>query len=331
MRRGTGESRFGLDALGHDPVGRFAVQDAPAAGVVGRIEASQGLFASAVRADGDAEHLGADTTAEALAHAVDLGRVWRYSAPGSAQPLAKAGVKQPPSSVGVCVGTVGLLLAGTDRGRSPGQTMAPTRPSHAGHRFPVEIIGCAVWLYSRFPFSPRCRPRGVGVTHGTVRQWAPKSGEAFADRIRRRLPRAGDGWHLDEVAVKVAGVRLRRAVGQDGIVLDVLVQSRRDKAAAERLPREPLKRRCRPPHVPVADKLASYKAAKDEAMPSVERRGHKGTSNRAGNSRRPATCGVSSPPTTGSASFSAPRRNRSAARTRTSWTWTETAGIAAAA
>ena len=66
------------------------------------------------------------------------------------------------------------------------------------------------------------------VSHETVRQWSLKFGQAFANQIRRRLPRAGDKWHLDEVAVKIAGVKhwLWRAVDQDGFVLDVLVQSR---------------------------------------------------------------------------------------------------------
>ncbi len=95
---------------------------------------------------------------------------------------------------------------------------------------------------------------------------------------RRRLPCAGDKWHLDEVAIKIAGVQhwLWRAVDQDGLVLDVLVQSRRDKRAAKRLPRKLLKRQCRAPRVMVTDKLASYGAAKKELMPGVEHRRHKG-------------------------------------------------------
>ena len=75
--------------------------------------------------------------------------------------------------------------------------------------------------------------RGIIVSHETVHQWGLKFGQGIANRIRRRLPRAGDKWHLDEVAVKIAGQKhwLWRAVDQDGIVLDILVQSRRDKAA----------------------------------------------------------------------------------------------------
>jgi putative transposase len=82
--------------------------------------------------------------------------------------------------------------------------------------------------------------RGIIVSHETVRQWARKFGQQFANRIRRRLPRIGDKWHLDEVVLKIAGVKhwLWRAVDQTGIVLDVLVQRRRDKQAAKRLLRK---------------------------------------------------------------------------------------------
>ena len=122
-----------------------------------------------------------------------------------------------------------------------------------------------------------------------MRRWALKFGQGFANRIRRRLPATGDKWHLDEVAVKVAGVQnwLWRAVDQGGMVLDVLVQSRRDARAAERLMRKLLKGQCRPPRVLITGKLASYKAAKGKVMPSVERRRHKGLNNRAENSHQP--------------------------------------------
>ena len=97
---------------------------------------------------------------------------------------------------------------------------------YAGHRFPPEVISQAVWLYFRFPLSLRMveemlAARGLTVTHETVRQWALKFGQEFANRIWRRLPRAGDKWHLDEVAIKIAGVQhwLWRAVDQTGMVL----------------------------------------------------------------------------------------------------------------
>src|SRR5215204_5928348 len=155
--------------------------------------------------------------------------------------------------------------------------------SYAGYRFPAEIISHAVWLYFRFPLSLRMveemlAARGIIVSHESVRQWALKFGQTFANRIRRRLPAAGDKWHLDEVVVKIAGVKhwLWRAVDQDGLVLDILVQSRRDKRAAKRLLRKLLKKQMQPPRVMITDKLASYSAAKAEVMPSVEHRRHKG-------------------------------------------------------
>ena len=144
---------------------------------------------------------------------------------------------------------------------------------YAGHRFPAEVISHAVWLYFRFPLSLRMveemlAARGLIVSHETVRQWALKFGQDFANQIRRRLPAAGDKWHLDEVQLKIKGKRhwLWRAVDQDGIVLDVLVQSRRDKQAAKRLLRKLLKKQGRAPRVLITDKLASYSAAKREVI-----------------------------------------------------------------
>src|SRR6266850_4455363 len=111
------------------------------------------------------------------------------------------------------------------------RTSARTR--YAGYRFPAEIISHAVWLYFRFPLGLRMveemlAARGIVVSHETVRQWALKFGQAFANAICRRLPRVGDKWHLDEVVIKIAGTAhwLWRAVDQHGVVLDVPVQSR---------------------------------------------------------------------------------------------------------
>ena len=162
--------------------------------------------------------------------------------------------------------------------------MTPAAKSpYVGYRFPAEVISHAVWLYFRFPLSLRMveemlAARGIAVSHETVRQWARKFGQGFANQIRRRLPCAGDKWHLDEVCLMIRGTKhwLWRAVDQDGIVLDVLVQKRRDKRAAKRLLRKLLKRQARVPRVMITDKLASYGAAKGEVMPSVEHRRHKG-------------------------------------------------------
>ena len=165
---------------------------------------------------------------------------------------------------------------------------------YAAYRFPAEVISHAVWLYFRFPLSLRMvaemlAARGIVASHETVRQWALKFGQEFANRIRRRLPRAGDKWHLDEIAIKIAGAQhwLWRAVDQNGMVLDVLVQGRRDKRAADRLLRKLLRRQCRAPRVMVTDKLASYGAAKEDLVPGVEHRRHKGLNNRAENSHQP--------------------------------------------
>jgi hypothetical protein len=89
--------------------------------------------------------------------------------------------------------------------------------------------------------------------------------------------------------LKIAGVKhwLWRAVDQTGIVLDVLVQRRRDKQAAKRLLPKLLRRQMRPPRVMITDKLASYGAAKREIMPGIEHRQHKGLNNRAENSHQP--------------------------------------------
>jgi putative transposase len=111
-------------------------------------------------------------------------------------------------------------------------------PRYARHRYPVEMISHAVSLYFRFPLSLRMvemlAARGIEVSHETVRQWAMKFGQDFANQIRRRLPTPGDKWHLDEVVIKIAGRKhwLWRAVDQHGVVLDILVQSRRNAKAA---------------------------------------------------------------------------------------------------
>src|SRR5215207_8734861 len=165
--------------------------------------------------------------------------------------------------------------------------MKKAHPSlYARHRSPAEVISHAVWLYFRFPLSLRMveemlAAHGIVVSHETVRQWARKFGQAFANQIRRKLPDPGDKWHLDEVCLMISGKKhwLWRAVDQDGVVLDVLVQSRRDKKAAKRLLRKLLKKQCRAPRVMITDKLASYSAAKGEVMPSVEHRRHKGLNN----------------------------------------------------
>lgn len=167
-------------------------------------------------------------------------------------------------------------------------------PRFSGYRYPAEIISTAVWRYFRFPLSLRMveemlAARGITVSHETIRQWGLKFGRDIANSLRRRAPRRGDKWHLDEVVVTIGGKHhsLWRAVDRDGFVLDALVQSRRDKAAAKRRLRTLLKSQGRAPRVMVTDKLKSYAAAKRDIMPGVEHRQHKGINNRAENSHQP--------------------------------------------
>ncbi|PWI09807.1 IS6 family transposase [Streptomyces sp. NWU339] len=172
--------------------------------------------------------------------------------------------------------------------------MGSAPPAYQGHRYPVEVISPCVWLYFRSPLSFReveelMLQRGVLVSCETVRRWCATFGQAYANGLRRRRPRPGDTWHLDEVFVKINGERkyLWRAVDQDGTVLDILVQNRRDKAAARRFFRGLLKKSRTVPRVIVTDKLRSCGAAHREVMPSVEHRCHKGLNNRAENSHQP--------------------------------------------
>lgn len=172
--------------------------------------------------------------------------------------------------------------------------MGSTPPPYKGHRDPVEVISHCVWLYFRFPLSFReveelMLERGVLVSYETVRRWCLKFGQAYANGLRRRQPRPGDKWHLDEFFIKINGELkyLWRAAAADGTVLDILVQNRRDTAAARRFFRRLLKGIGAVPRVVVTDKLRSYGAAHREIMPSVEHRAHKGLNNRAENSHQP--------------------------------------------
>jgi transposase len=117
------------------------------------------------------------------------------------------------------------------------------------HRFPPEIIQHAIWLYLRFTLSYRdveelLAERGLDISYETVRRWVLKFGPAIARRLRQRRPRPSNRWHLDEMVVRIAGERLYlwRAVDDEGEVLDMLVQCRRDSWAALRLLRKLLKK-----------------------------------------------------------------------------------------
>ena len=152
----------------------------------------------------------------------------------------------------------------------------PTTDSYKNHRFPPEIIAHAVWLYHRFSLSFReveelLAERGVIVSYEAVRLWCLKFGQTFAKKLRQRRGRPGDTWHLDELFIRIRGERyyLWRAVDQDGQVLDILVQKRRNTGAAKRFFRKLLKGLHYAPNRLVTDKLRSYGAAYRVSMPSV--------------------------------------------------------------
>ncbi len=172
--------------------------------------------------------------------------------------------------------------------------MTKSRLSYKRHRFPPEIIAHAVWLYCRFNLSFReveemFLERGIDISYETIRRWVAKFGPAIARGLRRRQPQPGDIWHLDEVVVTIKGRKfwLWRAVDQNGVVLDEILQSRRNMAAAKRLLARLMKRHRRIPKRFITDKLRSYGTAKREIALGVEHRSHKGLNNRAENSHLP--------------------------------------------
>ena len=140
--------------------------------------------------------------------------------------------------------------------------------SYSRQRFPPEIIQHSVWLYYRFAISLRdvedlLAERGIDVSYETVRRWAHKFGPAYARRIRLHRPRPSSRWHLDEVFVRIGGKvhYLWRAVDDEGEVLDILVQSKRDRMATLKFMRKMLKRQGYVPDTIVTDRLRSYGAA----------------------------------------------------------------------
>src|ERR1700723_3890697 len=172
--------------------------------------------------------------------------------------------------------------------------MTPPAAPHHRHRFPAEIISHAVWLYHVFSLSLRDvellpAERGIVVSYETVRRWCKKFGQSFANRVRRRRPRPGDKWHMDEVLIRIRGMQhdLWRAVDQDGVALDILVQARRDANAAKRFFKRLLKGLQYVPRAIVTDKLRSYGVAQRQLLPGVEHRQSRYLNNRAENSHRP--------------------------------------------
>jgi transposase-like protein len=169
-----------------------------------------------------------------------------------------------------------------------------TEISYAGYRFLPEIIHQSIWLYLRFTLSFRdvedlLAERGITVSYETVRRWVDHFGPMIAANLRKRRPRPYTIWHLDGANLKIDGrmVYLWRAVDAEGEVLDVLVQSERNKSAALTLMRKLLKRYDFVPDRIISDELRSYGAAAREL--GIESRHERGRwrNNRVENSHQP--------------------------------------------
>jgi putative transposase len=169
-----------------------------------------------------------------------------------------------------------------------------TKITYSGYRFPPEIIQQAIWLYVRFTLSFRdvedlLAERGILVSYETVRRWVNHFGPMIAADLRRRRSKPHTIWHLDEVYLKIDGrlVYLWRAVDAEGEVLDVLVQTRRNKRAALKLMRKLLKKYGFVPDKLVTDDLRSYGAAASELGLAKRHERGRWRNNRAENSHQP--------------------------------------------
>src|SRR3954468_4738754 len=168
-------------------------------------------------------------------------------------------------------------------------------PSYAGYRFPPDIIQRAAWMYLRFTLSFRdveelLAERGITVAYESIRRWVLTFGPAIARGLRTRRPKPHTRWHLDEVFVRIGGKQmyLWRAVDAEGEVLDVLVQPKRDKRAAQKLMRKLLKKQGMAPEVWVTDTCpASGAALRAIKMSGAEHVHRKRANNRAESSHVP--------------------------------------------
>jgi len=147
---------------------------------------------------------------------------------------------------------------------------------YKGHRFPPEIIQYAVWLYHRFSLSHRdiedlLAERGITVTYESIRLWCIKFGLQYVRRLKKKHQGYGDTFFIDEVFVKIDGKQhyLWRAVDQDGEIVDVFLQRRRDGKAAKRFFKRLLKAHRMEPRKIVTDKLRSYGVAHRELIPDT--------------------------------------------------------------
>jgi putative transposase len=169
------------------------------------------------------------------------------------------------------------------------------RISFKRHRFPAEVIRHAVWLYFRFTLSFRdveemLAQRGIGLSYETVRCWTIKFGPQIAKKLQRRRAPPSPRWHLDEVVCNIGGERvyLWRAVDDEGDVLDLVVQKRRNTGAALKLLKRLLRNQGVTPETIVTDGLASYGSAlRALGLKDRHRPGRLRENNRAENSHLP--------------------------------------------
>ena len=144
------------------------------------------------------------------------------------------------------------------------------------HRFPPDIISYAVWLYHRFNLRHRdiedlLAERGITVSREAICLWCIKFGAIYTRRLKRKHRGYGDTFYIDEVFVKINGIQhyLWRAVDQDGEVVDVFLQARRDGATAKRFFKRLLRSNGGEPRKIVTDKLRSYGVAHRELIPEA--------------------------------------------------------------
>ena len=162
------------------------------------------------------------------------------------------------------------------------------------HRFPPDIISYAVWLYYRYNLSHRdiedlLAERGIIVTRESIRLWCIKFGALYARRLKRKHRGHGDTFYIDEVFIKINGKQhyLWRAVDQDGEVVDVYLQTKRDGAAAKRFFKRLLHSHGGEPRKIVTDKLRSYGVAHRELIPDAIHDNSQYANNRAEQSHEP--------------------------------------------
>jgi len=172
--------------------------------------------------------------------------------------------------------------------------MSKSNNPYSRHRFPSEVISHAAYLYHRFTLSFRdieelLAVRGIQTSYESIRRWCLKFPREYTKTLYKRQGRLGDIWYLDEVFISIGGKRqyLWRAVDQDGDVIDILVQSRRNKGAALRFFRKLFKGQASMPWKIITDKLRSYQAALREITPSLSHITDQYENNRAEVSHQP--------------------------------------------